>query len=89
MPTGETKAKVEASFEVEGFQRDWLDKMTAEYKLPDQSKTLRCILAWAMEPSQPSSEGGGNVDKKTVDIFTVVRKTCDCDPKDGHKCGKK
>jgi len=55
MPQGETKTKVEANYEIEVAQKEWLDKMTAEYKLPDLSKTLRCILAWAMSEGDEQS----------------------------------
>lgn len=77
MPTkqGAATIKVEMSYEVEGFQKEWLEQMTSEYKLPDVAKTLRCVLAWAM------ADG----DKQL--IFTVIRKTCTCDPIH-HKCGR-
>ena len=50
--------------ELKQKQIDWLDEMTEKHGLPDRSKTLRCLVTFAME--EPDHEES---------IFTKIRCT--------------
>ncbi len=56
------KHRVTATFELNAGQLEYLQRMAQAHNLPDTSKALRCLLAFAMaEPAQESA------------IFEVVR----------------
>ena len=56
--------KTEHTFEIANEQREWLDLVTEEYDLPDESKALRILLDYAIEE--------GNKDQ----IFSDVNMRC-------------
>lgn len=56
--------KIEHTFEIANEQREWLDLVTEEYGLPDESKALRILLDYAIEE--------GNKDQ----IFSDVNMRC-------------
>ena len=56
--------KIEHTFEIAKEQREWLDSVTEEYGLPDESKALRILLDYAIEE--------GNKDE----IFSDINMRC-------------
>ena len=56
--------KFEHTFEIAKEQREWLDSVTEEYGLPDESKALRVLLDYAIEE--------GNKDE----IFSDINMRC-------------
>ena len=42
-------AKEAVSFEIEGDQKEWLEKMVSAYDIADASKALRILLDYAIE----------------------------------------
>jgi len=43
------KNKVEVNYTIEADQKEWLESMATEFKLPDASKALRALLDFAMD----------------------------------------
>ena len=56
--------KIEHTFEIVKEQREWLDSITEEYGLTDESKALRILLDYAIEE--------GNKDE----IFSDINMRC-------------
>ena len=42
-------ALVDTSYEIQDDQQEWLNKIAAEYDIPDASKALRILLDYAIE----------------------------------------
>jgi len=64
---GMPKDKATYSIELEKDMMSFLEQMTAQYNLPDVSKTMRCLVNYAMV-----------VEEARDDIFAEIRcLTCD------------
>ena len=50
--------------ELKQKQIDWLDEMTEKHDLPDRSKTVRCLITFAMEQAEHEES-----------VFTKIRCT--------------